>query len=144
MRLPGAQADPAEVSPTGLKEREQSISQSSFFYLIPLPAHLVLADHVVAPAILLDGGAALGALLGVSGDPVGRFAVIVALLDPHLDEVAPERDGHHECVQGNIEMLLDLPSHLTGSCHFSEHLKQNTWLHLHLMGLASTVLTLAA
>ena len=43
MGLPGSKAHPAELS----------------------LAALVLADHVVAASILLDGGATLGALLGV-------------------------------------------------------------------------------
>ena len=30
-----------------------------------------------------------GALLGVGGDPVAGLAVVVALLDPLLDEVTP-------------------------------------------------------
>ena len=53
-------------------------------------AGLVLANHVVAAAVLLNGGAALGALLGVSGDPVARLAVVIALLDPFLDQVTPD------------------------------------------------------
>ena len=66
MRLPGPQADPAEVR----------------------LAALVLANHVVAAAVLqgvklgektvglhlLDGSSALGALLRVGRDPVTRFA----------------------------------------------------------------------
>ena len=69
MGLPGSQAHPAEVRLAGL----------------------VLADHVVAAAVLLDGGAALGALLGVGGDPVARLTVVVTLLDPLLDQMASDR-----------------------------------------------------
>jgi len=68
MGLPGSKAHPAEI---GL-------------------AALVFADHVVAPSILLDGSSTLWALLGVRRDPVARLAVVVALLDPLLDEVAPD------------------------------------------------------
>ena len=72
MGLPGPEADPAEVRLAGL----------------------VLANHVVAATVLLYGGVALGALLGVGRDPVGGLAVVVALLDPLLDEVTPaERVG---------------------------------------------------
>ena len=69
MRLPGPEAHPAKVRLTGL----------------------VLADHVVAAAVLLDGGATLGALLGVGGDPVARLAVVVTLLDPLFDQMATDR-----------------------------------------------------
>lgn len=58
MRLPGPQTDPAEV---GL-------------------AVLVLAYHVVAAAILLDGYVALWALLSISSYPVRCFRVVVAFL----------------------------------------------------------------
>ena len=68
MWLPGSEAHPAKV---GL-------------------ARLVLADHVVTAAVLLNGGATLGALLGVGGDPVARLAVVVALLDPFLDQMTPD------------------------------------------------------
>ena len=46
---------------------------------------------MVAAAVLLDGGLALGALLGVGVDPVGRLGVVVALLDPLADERALDR-----------------------------------------------------
>ena len=69
MRLPGPQAHPAEL----------------------VLAALVLAYHVVAATVLLDDGAALGALLGVGRDPVGGLAVVVALLDPLADQAAPDR-----------------------------------------------------
>ena len=45
---------------------------------------------MIATSILLDGGSALWTLLGVGGDPVARLAVVVALLDPFLDEVTPD------------------------------------------------------
>ena len=63
---PGAKADPAEVS----------------------LAALVLALHVVAAPVLLDGGAALGTLLRVRRQPIARLAVILALLQPLLDQDA--------------------------------------------------------
>ena len=44
--------------------------------------------HVVAASVLLDGGEALGALLRVGRDPVVGLRVVVALLDPFLDQVA--------------------------------------------------------
>ena len=62
MRLPRPEAHPAKVRLAGL----------------------VLADHVVAAAVLLDGGATLGALLGVGGDPVARLTVVVA---PHHQQL---------------------------------------------------------
>lgn len=46
------------------------------------------AGHVVAAAVLLDRRLALGAFLGVGRNPVGRFRVILTLLQPHLDELA--------------------------------------------------------
>jgi hypothetical protein len=55
-----------------------------------------LPHHVVAAAVLLDGGAALRALLRVGGDPVGRLGVVVALLDPLLDQVAPAVDSMNQ------------------------------------------------
>lgn len=61
VRLPRPETDPAEV---GL-------------------AVLVLADHVVAAAVLLDGHVALRALLRVRRDPVGRLRVVVAFLQKH-------------------------------------------------------------
>jgi len=54
-------------------------------------AALILANHVIATSILLNGSPTLGTLLGVGGDPVGCLAVIVTLLDPLFDEVAPDR-----------------------------------------------------
>ena len=63
---PGAKADPAEVS----------------------LAALVLALHVVAAPVLLDGGAALGTLLRVRRQPIARLAVILTLLQPLLDQDA--------------------------------------------------------
>jgi hypothetical protein len=54
-------------------------------------AALILANHVIAAAVLLDGGPALGALLRVGRDPVGGLAVVVALLRPLPDQRAPHR-----------------------------------------------------
>ena len=58
MRGPGAKTDPAEVR----------------------LAALVLALHVVAAAVLLDGGATLGTLLRVRRQPIAGLAVVLALL----------------------------------------------------------------
>ena len=41
-----------------------------------------LAVHVIAPLVLLDARVALGALLGVGQDPVGRLALVHALGGP--------------------------------------------------------------
>lgn len=65
--LPRTQADPTEIVLAGK----------------------ILADHVVAAPVLFYGGLALGTLFGVGRDPVARFGVVVAFLDPHLDQVAP-------------------------------------------------------
>ena len=46
---------------------------------------------MVATSVLFDGSAALGALLRVGRDPVGRLGVVIALLDPLLDQVASEK-----------------------------------------------------
>ena len=58
MGSPGAKTDPAEVR----------------------LAALVLALHVVAAAVLLDGGATLGTLLRVRRQPIAGLAVVLALL----------------------------------------------------------------
>ena len=58
MRSPEAKTDPAEVR----------------------LAALVLALHVVAAAVLLDGGATLGTLLRVRRQPIAGLAVVLALL----------------------------------------------------------------
>ena len=46
---------------------------------------------MVATSVLFDGSTALGALLRVGRDPVGRLGVVIALLDPLLDQVASEK-----------------------------------------------------
>ena len=69
MWLPWSQAHPAEVRLAGL----------------------VLANHMVATSILLYGSSTLWALLGVGRDPVAGLTVVITLLDPLLDEVAPHR-----------------------------------------------------
>ena len=66
MGRPGAKADPAEVS----------------------LATLVLAFHVVAAPVLLNGGATLRTLFRVRRQPIARLAVILALLQPLLDQDA--------------------------------------------------------
>jgi hypothetical protein len=52
-------------------------------------AALILAYHMIAAAVLLNGGPALGALLRVGRDPVGGLAVVVTLLCPLPDQRAP-------------------------------------------------------
>lgn len=69
MRFPRTEADPAEV----------------------VFAVLVLADHVIATTVLFDRHEALRALLRVRRDPVGRLAVVVALLLPLLQQLALNR-----------------------------------------------------
>ena len=71
------------------EERGQACFTLNLFYHL---AGLVLAYHVVAASVLLNGGATLGTLLGVSGYPVASFAVVVTLLDPLLDQVTPTED----------------------------------------------------
>ena len=69
VRLPRAQAHPAELAAT----------------------RLILAYHVIAAAVLLDGDVTLGTLFGVGRYPVGRLRVVVALLDPLLEPLALDR-----------------------------------------------------
>ena len=69
MGRPGSQAHPAEL----------------------ILAGLVLAEHVVTASILFNDGATFGTLLGVGGDPVARLAVVIALLDPFLDQMTSDR-----------------------------------------------------
>ena len=40
--------------------------------------------HVVAPTVLLNGGAAFGAFFSIGVDPIGSFRIVFALLDPHF------------------------------------------------------------
>lgn len=44
------------------------------------------ACHMIAPAVLLNGRMTLGALFCISGNPVGRLRVILALLEPLLNQ----------------------------------------------------------
>ena len=56
-------------------------------WTLALPAELCLAccaDHVIAAAILLDGGVALWTLLCVAVNPVGCLTIIITLLQPQL------------------------------------------------------------
>ena len=69
MGRPGSQAHPAEL----------------------ILAGLVLAEHVVTASVLFNDGATFGTLLGVGGDPVARLAVVIALLDPFLDQMTLDR-----------------------------------------------------
>ena len=45
---------------------------------------------MIATSFLLNGGPTLRTLLGIGRDPVGGLAVVVTLLNPLLDEVAPD------------------------------------------------------
>lgn len=69
MWLPGPETHPAELG----------------------SARLILAYHVIAAAVLLDGDVALGTLLGVGCNPVGRLRVVVTLLYPLLEPLALDR-----------------------------------------------------
>lgn len=59
----------------------------------------MILDHVtieynndaLAPSILLNGTLAIRALLGVTLDPIGSFAVISTLLQPQFADSADER-----------------------------------------------------
>ncbi len=44
----------------------------------------VLARHVIAAPVLLNGHVALGAILCVRVEPVGGLRIVGALLEPHL------------------------------------------------------------
>merc|ERR1712093_872009 len=75
---------PVAVVPAGAVRRPLSHAD---------PAELVLAllaCHVIAAAVLLDGRLALRALLRVGVDPVCGLRVVLALLDPQLDDVADQ------------------------------------------------------
>lgn len=54
-------------------------------------ARLVLADHVVAAAVLLNGHLTARTLFGIGRDPVGGFAVVVALLFPFSQQITFDR-----------------------------------------------------
>ena len=69
MRLPRATANPTELGATAL----------------------ILADHVIASAVLFYGHVALGTLLGVGRDPVRSLRVIIVLLEPLLQPFALDR-----------------------------------------------------
>lgn len=51
----------------------------------------LLAGHVVATTVLFNRRLALGALLGVGVEPVGRLRVVGTLLLPELDNLAEDR-----------------------------------------------------
>ncbi len=68
-------------------------------------AALVLANHVVAAAVLLDGGPALGALLRVRRDPVGGLAVVVTLLCPLPDQGTSHRIVPVFCGSGKNRLM---------------------------------------
>ena len=116
MGLPRAQTHPAEFGAT----------------------RLILADHVIAAAVLLDGHVALGTLFGVCSDPVGGLRVVVALFYPlfeplAFDRVVPKlatakaedvtaRAFHHLCVEvlsfdGVGAVGRRTPSHQTVAFH---------------------------
>lgn len=69
VRLPRSQANPAKVS----------------------FASLVFANHVIAATIFFNDGATSRTLFGVGRNPVGRLRIIVALLDPFLDQMTTYR-----------------------------------------------------
>lgn len=69
VRLPGSQTHPAKV---GL-------------------AVLVLAHHVIAAAVLLNRHVAPWTLFGVGRYPVTGLRIVVALLDPHLEQMTLDR-----------------------------------------------------
>lgn len=69
MRFPGAQTDPAEFH----------------------PAVGLLADHMIAAAVLLDGHLTLGALLCVGRDPVERLRIVITFLFPLLEYITLNR-----------------------------------------------------
>lgn len=69
MRLPRPQAHPAEVR----------------------LAVLVLADHVVTAAVLLDGDVATRTLFRVGRNPVACLRVVIALLDPLFNQLTLDR-----------------------------------------------------
>lgn len=52
---------------------------------------LVLTDHVITTTVLFDCHEALRTLFRIRRDPVGRFAVVVALLLPLLQQLALDR-----------------------------------------------------
>src|SRR5436190_377356 len=58
------------------------------------PTELVSAfatSHMVAATVFLDGGVTLGAFLCIRRYPVGRFRIILAFLEPFLDNSARRR-----------------------------------------------------
>lgn len=69
MGFPRAETDPAEI----------------------VLAILILADHVIAATILLDGDTASGTLFGICRNPVGRLRIIVTLLNPFLQPATLDR-----------------------------------------------------
>jgi len=60
MWLPGSQAHPAEI----------------------IAAGWILADHVIAATILLNGHITFRALFGVLGNPIGSLRVLKAFFEP--------------------------------------------------------------
>ena len=92
-------------------------------------AALVLALHVVATPVLLDCGAALWTLLRVRRQPVACLAVVLALLQPLLDQ-----DAVHLM---SINEVNDFDAEVTGSCQFSAQPKQKEWPQSQVTSLAS-------
>ena len=72
-------------------------------------AALVLANHVVAAAVLLNGRLALGALLRVRRDPVGGLAVVVTLLRPLADQGTPHRVMPILCITNTVHSKRTVP-----------------------------------
>ena len=66
--------EPVAIVPTGTMLRPQPHAH---------PAELIFAlpaRHVVATAVLFNGGVAFGALLGVCGNPIGSLAIVRTFL----------------------------------------------------------------
>ena len=54
---------------------------------LALPAELSFTcttHHVITATVLLNGGVALWTLLGVAVNPIGRFTIVITLLQPTL------------------------------------------------------------
>ena len=83
--LPALLVEPAAVVPARAVLLPQAHAHPAEFVAA------LAARHVVAAPVLLNGRVALGALLGVGRNPVGRLRVVGALLQPPLDERAWRR-----------------------------------------------------
>lgn len=52
---------------------------------------LILANHVIASTIFLNGCSTSWTLFGIGRYPIGCFGIIVTFLDPFLDQMAADR-----------------------------------------------------